>query len=206
MSETMTPPVAPAGRKCRIEEVFDPGFIELIRLVPLNPHVRALVLKLTGKMPGSECATFEQIKEWVEANCEKKARPGRNGRRLPDDGITVRVDFAETEYGRAAYSVRCSGSGEFRLGAEDLSELVQDAIDAGDGVDGIIDGIVELVAAKIDEDAWSQCEPGLDSDGEYDYGDHDATGTEGSDTSYSKGDIRDAVLAFVRERHPELEL
>jgi len=202
MSETMTPPVATVGRKCRIEEVFDPGFIELIRLVPLNPHVRALILKLTGKMPDLDCATFEQVKAWVETNCEKKARPSTNGRRRPDDGIGVRVDFAETEYGRAAYTVRCSGSAEFRLGASDLSELIQNAVEAGEGIDGIVD----LVAEKIDEDAWSQCEPDLDSDGEYDYDDHDATGSENSETSYSKGDIRDAVLAFVRERHPELEL
>src|SRR5579863_1443991 len=130
MSETLTPPVAPVGCKCRIEEVFDPGFIELIRLVPLNPHVRALILKLTGKMPDSECVTFEQIKEWVETNCEKKARPGQNGRRQPNDGIAVRVDFAETEYGRAAYSVRCSGSAEFRIGAGELSELIQNAVEA----------------------------------------------------------------------------
>jgi hypothetical protein len=63
MSGTMTlpNPVIPAERKCRIEEVFDQGFIELLRLVPRNPYIRALILKLTKKMPGPECETFEQV-------------------------------------------------------------------------------------------------------------------------------------------------
>ena len=84
--------------------------------------------------------------------------------------------------------------------APDLLELVETAIDNGQG----IDGLVERIAEKIDEDAWSQCEPDLDSDGEYDYNNHEATGSEDGDTSYDKDDIRNAVLAFVRERHPEL--
>ena len=116
MSEVMTLP-APAltiERMCRIEEVFDQNFIELLALVPRNPYVRALILKLTGKMAEPECETFEQIKEWVETTCRKKARPtpNRAGRRAPDDGIAISVEFSETEYGRANYSVRRSGSDE----------------------------------------------------------------------------------------------
>ena len=53
MSDTATS-AAPVEKKCRIEEVFDSAFIELIRVVPRNPYVRALILKLTGKMPGAE--------------------------------------------------------------------------------------------------------------------------------------------------------
>jgi len=201
MSEVMTAPI-PVVRKCRIEDVFDANFIELIRLVPRNPFVRALILKLTGKMPGSEQETFEQIKDWVETNCDKRARPAsvRRGRNNLEGGIAINVEFSETEYGRADYSVPRSGSEEFRIGSEDLMEMVQEAIEAGGGIDEVVD----VVAGKIDDDAWNQCNPDLDNYGDYDYDEHEATDSGNSETSYSRNQIRNAVLAFVRERHPEL--
>jgi hypothetical protein len=204
MSEVMTAPqpVVPVTRKCVFEEVFDANFIELIGLAPRNPHVRALILKLTGKLPPTECATFAQLKEWVELNCEKRAKPlpsaaGRNSR---DGGIVVNVDFSETEYGRASYSVRRHGSESFRIGADDLMEMVQSAIDDGDG----LDKVVEAVADKVDSDAWGECDPSLDDSGDYNYSEHDVSDTGDSETSCDRAEIRRAVLAFVRERHPEL--
>lgn len=204
MSEatTLPNPAIPVQRKCKIEEVFDQYFIELLRLVPRNPIVRALILKLAGKMPGPEHQTFEQIREWAETNCEKKARSSskRTAMGVPDDGIAINVEFSETEYGRASYSVRRSGSEEFHISAEDLIEMVQAAIEAGEG----IDEVVEAVAEKIDEDAWDRCEPSMDDYGEYDYDNQEGTDFGDSETEYSKNEIRNAVLAFVRERHPEL--
>jgi len=201
MSEVMTAPQR-VERRCRLEDVFDANFIELIRLAPRNPFVRALILKLTGKMPGPERETFEQLKDWVETNCERKARPtpNRRGRNNADDGIAINVEFSETEYGRADYSVPRSGSEEFRIDAEDLMAMVQAAIDAGEGVEEV----VEVIAGKIDDDAWNHCNPDLDNYGDYDYSEHEATDSGNSETSYSKNEIRNAVLAFVRERHPEL--
>jgi len=204
MSEVMTAPepVASGTRKCVFEAVFDANFIELIGLAPRNPHVRALILKLTGQLPPPECATFEQLKDWVELHCEKQARPLPSGtaRNSREDGIVIHVDFSETEYGRADYSVRRHGSESFRLGAEDLMALVRTAIEDGDG----LDKVVEAVAGKIDDDAWSQCDPSLDDYGDYDYSEHDVSDTGNSATECSRSDIRAAVLAFLRERHPEL--
>jgi hypothetical protein len=204
MSEvtTLPNPVLPVERKCRLGEMFEPGFIELIQLVPRNPHVRALILKLTGKMPGPECATFEQLRDWVETNCEKKARPSSNrrGRNNHDDGIAIDVEFTETEYGRANYSVSRSGSEAFRMDADDLLQIVQETVADGGG----INEVVEAVAGKIDDDAWNQCSPNMDNYGDYDYSDQEADDFGDSETDYSKTEIRNAVLAFVRERHPEL--
>ena len=171
-------------------------------MVQQNPYVRALILKLTGKMPGPECETFEQIKVWVEANCEKKVRslPSRNARPSLVGGISISVEFSETEYGRADYSVPRSGSEEFRVGPEDLVELVREAIEAGGG----LDEVVETVAKKIDDEAWDQCDPGMDDYGDYNYCEHDSNDSSDRATDYSKNDIRNAVLRFVRERHPEL--
>ena len=204
MSEVMTAPdpVVPATRKCVFEEVFDANFIDLIALAPRNPHVRALILKLTGKLPPPECATFAQLKEWVELNCENRPRPlpSAAGRHSREGGIVINVDFSETEYGRADYSVRRRGREEFRIGAEDLMAMVRTAIDDGDG----LDEVVEAVSAKIEEDAWGECDPSMDDSGDYDYSEHDVSDTGDSATECNKTEIRTAVLAFVRERHPEL--
>ena len=196
MSEVMPAPIV--ERRCRIEEVFDAGFIELLRLVPRNPHVRALILRLTSKMPGPTCGTFEEIKEWVETHCEK--RVPSQGRTRGENGIEITVDFSEIEYGRASYSVSRSGQDEFHLGADDLLQMVQNALGEGEGLEGVIDAI----AGRIDDDAWSQCEPNLDDADDYDYSDHEETSSDSSRTSYSKDQIRQAVLAFLRERHPHL--
>ena len=204
MSEvtTLPNPVIPTERKCRFEEVFDANFIELIRLVPLNPFVRALILKHTGKMPGPECRTFEQIKDWVELNCDKRARPisSRANRRTAEGGISISVEFSENETGRADYSVHRWGTEEFHVGADDLVEMIREAIESGGGIDEVVD----LVAGKIDDDGWNQCDPDMDNYGDYDYSDHDSTDSSDGNAEYSNEDIRTAVLAFVRERHPEL--
>jgi len=208
MSETMTlpNPVLPTIRKCKIEEVFDQSFIELIRLVPMNPHVRALILKFTGKMPGQDYDTFERVKDWVEFNCEKRARPfaspnaSPNGRAVPSDGISIAVEFSDTEYGRANYSVPRSGTESFHIDADDLLEMVRETIEDGGG----IDRIVEVVVEKVEEDAWGQCDPELEDCGDYDYSEHDVNDSGDGSLDFSKDAIKTAVLAFVRERHPEL--
>lgn len=204
MSETIVlpNPVLPPERKCVLTEVFDPGFIELMQLVPRNPFVRALILRMTGKMPGEQCGTFERLKDWIEWNCDKKAIStlGKPGRRVPAGGITISVEFSENEYGRADYSVSRFGTEEFRVGAGDLMQIIQDAIESGGGLAEVEDAIAD----KIDDDAWNQCDPSLDNYGDYDYNEHDSTDTGEAKTKYSRPEIRAAVLAFVQERHPEL--
>jgi hypothetical protein len=204
MSETTTlpNPVLPPERKCQLEQAFEPGFIELMQLVPRNPLVRACILSMTGKMPGAECQTFEQLKDWIEWHCELRVITScrHSGRRAPSGGITLNVEFAETEYGRAHYCVRRSGEADFRVGADDLLTIVQDAVESGGGLGEVVD----VIADKIDDDAWNQCDPDFNDYGDYEYNEHDTDGTEDGATSYSREEIRNAVLAFVRERHPEL--
>ncbi len=152
-------------------------------------------------MPGQDCETFEQIKEWVELNCEKRkptSQPRVAG--SAEEGISINVEFSETEYGRAYYSVQRSGGASFEISVEDLLEIVREAVEDGQG----LDRIVEVIAEKIDEDAWEQCEPNLDNYGDYDYNDFEATDSDNSETEFSKNEIRNAVFAFVRARHPEL--
>ena len=200
MSAVMTDSVPVAGRRCVIDEVFASPFIELLGLAPRNPVVRSLILAQTGKMPGPERTTFEQIKEWEETTCDKKVRPRNQPAVRAAEGITVTVEFSETEYGRADYSVDRSGSAEFALDADELLEMVRDAIDSEEGLDGVVDQI----ASQIDDDAWSRCSPDLDDYGEYNYDEHEANDSNNGSTEYSRSQIRDRLHVFLRERHPEL--
>jgi hypothetical protein len=191
-----------APRRCALSDLFESGFIELLRLAPRNPLVRALVLRRTGQALPPECDTFESLQDWLEQHCDRRSllRASQSHSAHRTGGIVINVEFSETEYGRADYTVNRSGHETFRVEAETLVEIVQDAIASGGG----LDEVVELVAGKIDDEAWQQCEPSLNDSGDYTYDDHESTGSEDSETDYSKEEIRNAVLAFVRERHPEL--
>ncbi len=200
MSDTLTLP-PPVERKCSIEEVFDAGFIELLMLVPANPYVRALVLKFTGKLPPAECESFEQLKDWAECNCVKRIRKTMSAAQSNDEpGINIEVDFSEQEYGRAHYSVERYGTDSYHLSADDLVEMIRDAIADG----GAISAVVDAVAERIDDDAWDHVNPDLDNYGDYDYNEHDCTDSDNGEVKYSREHIRNSVLQFVRERHPEL--
>jgi len=196
MSETTLAP----ERKCTIDQVFDASFIELLELVPTNPFVRAWVLKFSGKLPPPECETFAALKDWVEFNCVKRSRPTPQTRSQADDGIGVLVHFSETEYGRANYSVDRSGEDTFQVGEEELLTLVQEAIDAGGGLSEVIDQI----AARIDDDAWNECDPDMDSYGDYEYDEHDSNDSGNGEITYSREQIRSRVLAFLQANHPDL--
>jgi len=198
MSENAT--LAPPERKCSIDQVFDASFIELLELVPTNPFVRAWVLKFTGKLPPEDCVTFALLKDWVEFNCVKRSRPTPQNRSQTDDGIGILVHFSETEYGRANYSVDRSGEDTFQVGQEELLTLVQEAIDAGGGLTEVVDQI----AARIDDDAWNECDPDMDSYGDYDYDEHESHDSGNGEINYNRDQIRSRVLAFLQANHPDL--
>ena len=199
MSETMTLPPS-VERKCTIAEVFDPGFIELLKLVPANPYVRALILKFTGKLPPAECELFDTLKDWVEFNCVKRIKKTAAAHQSDDEGIRISVDFSEQEYGRAHYSAQRSGTDTFHLSGDDLVEIIREAVADG----GSISAVVEAIAERIEDDAWEECDPNLDDYDDYEYNEHDSDGADNSEIKFSREHIRNAVLQFVREHHPEL--
>jgi hypothetical protein len=197
MSDTMTLP-PPVERKCAIAEVFDPGFIELLQLVPANPLVRALVLKFTGKLPPAECQRFDELQDWVEFNCVKRIRKAST--RGDEPGINIEVDFSEQEYGRACYTVERYSTDTYHLSGDDLVEIIREAVADGES----ISAVAEAIAERIDDDAWDHVEPSLYNYGDYEYTEHDSDGADHSEIKYSRERIRNAVLQFVRENHPEL--
>jgi len=136
----------------------------------------------------------------VECNCVKRIKKSTPGRDAMEDGIAVNVDFSEMEYGRADYSVQRSGREEFHVEADDLMTIIQDVLADGEG----LNEVVSAIASRINDDAWNQCDPELDGYGDYDYSDHDSTDSGSGHLEFSSTEIRNAVLRFVRERHPEL--
>jgi hypothetical protein len=199
MSDTLTLP-PPVERKCSIEEVFDASFIELLKLVPANPYVRALILKFSSKLPPADCETFEALKDWVEFNCVKRIKKTAASQQPDNDGISISVGFSEQEYGRAHYSVERYCTDTYQLSGDDLVEIIRDTIADG----GAISAVVDAVAARIDDDAWDHVDPNLDDYGDYEYNEHDSDGADNSETKFSREHIRNAVLRFVQENHPEL--
>ena len=193
---------AMAANRCKIEQVFAGPFIELIGLAPRNPVVRGLILHQTGRQPGPERQTFETIKEWVETTC--KPRPGSDHQTkadgLAETGFAVKVEFSDTEYGRANYSVGRSAAEEFKLDVDEVLGIVQEVIDNGHKLDRVVDKLAEL----IDSEAWDRCDPSLDDSGDYEYENHDANDTDNSAVEFSKIQVRERLVIFLRTRHPDL--
>jgi len=195
MSDTLTlPPPVAQERKCSIEEVFDASFIELLKVVPANQYVRALILKFSGKLPPAECETFDALKDWVEFNCVKRIKKTVASHQPQDDGISIEVAFSEQEYGRAHYSVERSGTDSYPVSADVLVEIIQDAIADG----GAISAVVDVISGRIDDNAWDECDPNLDDYGDYEYDEHDSDGADNSEVKFSRERIRNAVLQFVQ--------
>lgn len=189
-------------RKCAITDVFDQYFVELLKLAPKNLHIHGVILRQTGQLPPLEIESYEALKDWVEINCDKpvaKVAPNRASRR-GNTAIEIDVDFSETEYGRARYSVSRSCTDTFPIDEDDLLETVTDAIDN----DEDLDDIVRNIAEKINEDAYERCQPDLEHYGDYDYDDHDASDSDNSSTDFSASQIKQRVREWLRDNRPEL--
>ena len=202
ITQAVEPLAAPPAR-CKIEDVFGGPFIELLTLAPKNPVVRGLILAQTRQLPGPDCDTFAQLKEWAETTCRPRPRAGGGDLAkvpTPARGIKITVEFSETEYGRANYSVDRSGNDEFELDEDELLEFVRDAIEDGEGLDDVIEKIVNL----IEEDAWSRCSPDLDAYGEYNYDEHESNDSANGNVECTKSQIRERLRTFLRESHPQL--
>src|SRR5579871_5636311 len=122
--------------------------MELIKLVPGNPLVRALILRFTGEMPPAECVAFEALKEWVEAKARVKRRPMVDGG--TGDGVVIAVRFSDTECGRASYSTRRHGNEDYHLDEVVLLGMAQSVIDDGGGLSELVDAVVR----DVGDNAW----------------------------------------------------
>jgi hypothetical protein len=189
---------APVAVRCRIEEVFTRSFIDLVAMAPQNCIVRGLILALTRKMPPEECQSFDQVKAWVEANCEKRFGKVQHG---ANPAISIDVEFWDKESGRASYSVDRTGHDTFELDAMEVLEIAQDSVAEGRK----LDAMVESLAAKITNDAWDRCSPCMDNeDSDYEYSDHDGQDIEKGRVRFARPALKAELLRFLGEHHPDL--
>jgi hypothetical protein len=191
---------AAGQKKCRMDEVLGAGFIELLGLAPANPLVRGLLLARTGRMPDPDCRTFEQLREWIEMHCDRKSCPARRPGSGDGDGIAVRVAFSDTEYGRANYSVGRGANEELRLTEDELVQLAESTINDGAGLEQLVDSLAQI----IDEEAWDRCDPVLEDDGDYNYDSHESDDTGNNRIEFSRGQLLEELVRFLRDRHPQL--
>ncbi len=199
MNALMTEPEPIVERKCRIDEVFSASLIELICLAPRNPFVRAIILAQTGKMPGEECDSLERITQWVETTCEKRSAPRPREQSGQNMAIRLEIEFSETEYGRADYSVERAGCEDFDITQAELLEIVQEAIQEEGGMEQVMKSLID----KIDNEAWD-CSPDMDDNGEYSYSEHESSESGNRRIDYSKALLKERVLAYLRDNHHEL--
>jgi hypothetical protein len=193
MSDTLTP-------RCQLHEVFAGPFIELLTLAPKNPVVRSLILAQTQRLPDPTCVTFEQLKTWVETHCDKRLVTHVAPTGSSATAFALKLDFSETEYGRAHYSVGRSGSADFEVTEAELLALVETAVAEAGGLEHVVTALTTLV----DDEAWDRCEPDLDDHGEYSYDDHDMNGTENAAVDYSHTQVRNRLTTYLQQQHPEL--
>jgi hypothetical protein len=196
---TVMAAIAPETR-CRIDEVFTKSFIELISMAPRNPVVRSLILALTRKMPPPDRQSFDEIKQWVETSCVKKGRRPAEPAVGSTEGISIPVQFSDREYGRANYTVNRYSDEEYRLTEEELLEIAEEVLEAGSSLDALVD----RVFAQVKETAWDRCDPCLGDDGEYEYDEHDSTDTGHPAVSVGKAQLRELVMRFLQNQHPEI--
>jgi hypothetical protein len=113
--------------KSKIEEHFNSSFLELIKLSPNNPIVRAQMMRILLKEPPKELDGFDALKKWVEENFESKT--GAATRKCNSDGrvlFDVEWNISDVEYGRCDYSVRRSGSYVSSTTMDDIQQWIDD--------------------------------------------------------------------------------
>jgi len=143
---TEAPAPAPV-KKSKIEEHFTASFIELIKLSPNNPIVRAQMMRILLKEPPKELVGFDALKNWVEENFESKT--GAAMRKYNPDGrilFDVEWSISDVEYGRCDYSVRRSGSYMSSTTMDDIQQWIDD----GKSVQEITDMLHDEVSENYD--------------------------------------------------------
>jgi hypothetical protein len=81
----------------------------------------------------------------------------------------------------------------------DLRAMVQRAIQAGKS----LDEVSEHIAEQIHDYAWLQCNPQFEDYGPFNYNAHESTDSGNTKLNFSMTEIKDQLLIYLREHHPE---
>lgn len=180
-----------------LESILSAATIALARSAPSLPEVRARILNDTNTYPPSPFATFDELSQWVIANCKPKVGSAPTPAPTPARRQTQYVDFndvhySETNVGTATVRVDSHGYG-FSMDADTLTDIIDECM----ADDRDLDGLVDEVISKIREDAWDN-QPDMEQD-DHDYEDVDWSDTEDSDVEIPSSHVRRVVERWIAE-------
>lgn len=177
-------------RTCIIEQALPSSVIQLLKAAPQNDTILAVVLAHLNQPIPKEHATYEAIKEWIETTIVK-AKPEKSSSK--DTAIVYfAISGSEREYGTCLYSVTKQGSGDVGIPLAEFREMMANAEDLDELRDAVADYISENWLAEIS----------MSAEDEYDYCDHEASGSEDQEWEYEEN-IVTKLRTLVREHGDE---
>ncbi len=190
MPEQEKQPEAPAVARHPIATILPAALVALAQAAPLNPQLPPLIAAHTGRFPPAECVTFDALKDWVETNCAPKLITPARRSRQPAEAFSVDVTFTDAETGRCNYSASRSGSDAFSFTQDEINSLLEDE-------DISFDDLVTEVEEILNEHIHDRTDPDMETDGDYEYNDHESDNIEDSDWSVD-GSVRNPLRDYLR--------
>lgn len=118
----------PPKKTCKIEQVLSNQTITLLKTAPENDVNRTLALAVLKKPLPEEAKTFEQIKEWVEANFKPlKYDPNTLTPKASAPALLASYTYRQTDHGTCKYSRTMARTGRYSLSTEDIDTLIAEA-------------------------------------------------------------------------------
>lgn len=201
MSEETKPEAAAPPEKERISSaavLLGKTLLELLRLNPTNPQVRAQVMAKCKQSPPPEATTFEQLVDWLEFNV-----PDENSWAYIEAGaatpaVELVLNCSETELGSCNYSCVNSGVARVPFSEQELRALADEAESFQELWDNLLDELSENWGDYVD---WRGGE-------DYEYEGHEASDSDNSDwsfqnTTFAKEQVRAALERLFPERMRE---
>lgn len=189
-----------SAQKCRVEEVLQTDLIEIAKLAPNNPVIRAQIMAKCLHQVPENLKDWPSIKSWIEftLNPPKSVTPvyqdnvwgaptplpTRDARTV----FNVQVRRTDTEVGHCRYTVSRSGRQTYPITREDIIECLRSSNSESEAFTELRDFINQQV---------SDNPPDMDATGEYDY-DHYDMSDDGPDDEETRID-----WAQVREMFEE---
>lgn len=208
----------PPTRITILEEAVPPTLIALMKSAPQNPTLHGHLMVMFGKLPPPGLETFNQLKDWVEFNCERIVLTGNLARayivpknvlanyerpsgyqildveaiRTHAPILQVNLNCGETEYGSASYTVDRRWNFTSTFSELELDRIIRAAATNHGRMSDVINDIVD----QAREDAQDN-DPG-DGYGDYAYEPREANDTEDSYANpRDLGQLKNTLIEYI---------